>query len=282
MLGTLHAVSQSLFGEYIATALLKDFDLAETTHCLTLTAELQPHLSTLLNMLKGNFPDEKPLLHMFSSFRSILLGITVSYTAASIIQDMDEFEKFVSFLVVLLSALGFSVGNLLDLVTGAKQMTFFLDSNQIEVLTRTLLPSLMDTLVTFGGGVKAWMQSYSTELLGELVPISTRIKRASDRALELSKEKADDYWALLGHYRRQRNVPTRHSPCLQHLILVVLALLLRIQVVLQLLAGVLGLQHPIPALQAPLVRTQGTLVILQKVLEVPLPTSLRPPPRNQK
>ena len=105
---------------------------------------------------------------------------------------MDEFEKFVSFLVVLLSALGFSVGNLLDLVTGAKQMTFFLDSNQIEVLTRTLLPSLMDTLVTFGGGVKAWMQSYSTELLGELVPISTRIKRASDRALELSKEKADD------------------------------------------------------------------------------------------
>jgi len=73
--------------------------------------------------------------------------------------DLHEFEKFITFLQVLLTSLGFDAQALPELVRHAKDLAFISQSNVAQILETTLVQSLKQTLKAFGVSVRAWLHA---------------------------------------------------------------------------------------------------------------------------
>ena len=159
-LGKLHSIAQTHLTSYIAKMVLVGFGQFDYPGLhLQLTASLD--LSTLLSMLEGNFPDTTKLLEMYGQFCSIVRdGARVKFTAQSISVDLNEFEQFIAFLEVLLTALCFNATALPKLVEEAKNLAFISSkAGGSNILEKTLVPSLDETLKGFGVSIRAWMHA---------------------------------------------------------------------------------------------------------------------------
>ena len=158
-LGKLHSVAQTHLTSYIARMILVGFNQLDSPGLLLqLIAALDQ--ATLVSMLEGNFPEVTKLLDMYGQFRSLIAGARQpTLNVQSISVDLHEFEKFITFLQVLLTSLGFDAQALPELVRHAKDLAFISQSNVAQVLETTLVQSLKQTLKAFGVSVRAWLHA---------------------------------------------------------------------------------------------------------------------------
>ena len=155
----LHAVTQTHFPSYIAKMILVGYD---QLNCPGLHLQLTAALDsvTLLGMLKGDFPKPDKLLEMYGRFRSILSeNKHFVFTIRSVSVDLHEFDKFIKFIHITLTALGFNAEDLPTLVTKAKALECITNAGVEQVLESTLVPSLEQTLKAFSVSIHAWMLS---------------------------------------------------------------------------------------------------------------------------
>ena len=184
-LGMIHAIVPSTVPRHVAITLLKAWQLHDSMACQQLTSALQEHAAVLINMLKGNFPNASILLKLFAAWRHSVAvgGFDKPISVSSVSSDFGEFNDFVSFIVELLSALGFEAHDLLALVTDAASLRKILPQHQ-KAYDATFIPAVMDSLENFGGIVRVWLSSPSAEPIQKLVPVHTRTRDALKAAHE--------------------------------------------------------------------------------------------------
>ena len=187
ILGTLHSTAQTFLPGFVANKLLIGFGQPGNPGLqLALTEALD--LFTLMSILRGNFPGVPKLVELFGRLRSFFGGARPGMTTTrSICSNMNEFEKFVTFLTVLFTALGFDANALPDLVVAAKDLENLTTSDISSTLEKALIPALANTLESFSVAVRTWMPSFDTRPLEAIVLQKKFVDQATTAFIERGK-----------------------------------------------------------------------------------------------
>jgi hypothetical protein len=188
ILGTLHSIAMAHLPSFTAKMLLIGVGQPGNPGLhLALTNALD--YTTLINILKGNFPSTGKLLEMYGRLRSFLGGARHGTpTTSTVSADLNEFEKFITFISILLTALGFNAEELLTLVTQAKYLESIADFDITPTMEKALLPSLTQTLNAFSAAVRTWALALDIRPPERVIVQNELVQEVTAAVLERNKQ----------------------------------------------------------------------------------------------